>query len=184
MLVFNFIITIALILIIFCIIASVVKCLIYLFTKYEYESYYLLIPTFFILGIWSLCFLLWYFTLTYFMNIDISEIIISLIIKEGLIEKSFITTSLIYILAAIFLQSLAILTINIDYKKLTGNTRFFFKKLFKIRLKRNGKLIVKNEPEKITFIESIAISILTFLIIIVSITLFFCIGYIISKKIL
>ena len=184
MLIFNFILSIIVILIMFGIISCVIKKLIYVFTKYNYESYYLLLPTFLILGVWSLCFLLWYFTITYFIKIDIVELIISFIIKEGKLENSFIITSLIYILFGIFLQGVAILTVNIDYNKLTGNTRFFFKKLLRIRPKRNGKLIIKNKPEKISFIEAIAISILSFLIIITSISLLFFVGYIISKNLI
>lgn len=184
MLIFNFIISIALILIIFLVISSVIKILLYIFTKFEYKSYYLLLPTFLTLGAWSLCFLLWYFTITYFLKINITKVIISFIIKEGYIKNNFIITSLTYILIAIFLQSIAMLAINIDYKKMTGNTRFFFKKLFKIRMKKNGKLIIKNEPEKISFIEALAISILTFLIIIITIALLFFIGYIISKNLI
>lgn len=184
MLIFNFILSIIVILIMFGIISYVIKKLIYIFTKYNYESYYLLLPTFLILGVWSLCFLLWYFTITYFIKIDIVELIISFIIKEGMLENSFIIASLIYILLAIFLQGIVILTINIDYNKLIGNTRFFFKKLLRIRTKRNGNLIIKNQPEKISFIEAMAISILSFLIIITSISLLFFMGYIISRNLI
>jgi hypothetical protein len=183
MLIFNFIISIILILIIFWITASITKTLLYIFTKYEYESYYLLFPTLLCIGSWCLSFILWYFTVNYFLHIDIIEILLSIIIKETIIESNFIIASLFYILLATILQSIAILTINIDYKKITGNTRFFFKKLFKVRTKKNGNLIIKNDPERITFIEALAISILIFVIVVLTIVLLFFIGFLISKKI-
>lgn len=184
MLIINFIISLIIILIIFSIISSVTKLLLRIFTRYDYESYYLFLPTFLIMGVWSLGFLLWYFTITYIQNIDIIQIIISIIIKDTLIPNNFIITSLIFLFICLLFKSIALLTINIDYKKITGNTRFFFKKLFKVRMKKNGKLVIKNDPEKVSFGTALSISLLSFVIIAISLLILFFIGYLISKKIL
>lgn len=182
MLIFNFIVSIILLLIIFFIISSVTKIFLRIFTKYDYESYYLFLPTFLIMGAWSLSFILWYIVITYFLNIDISKVIISIIIKETLIPNNFIIASLIFMFISLLLQSIALLTINIDYKKMIGNTRFTFKKILRIRTKRNKNLVIKNDPEKIDFKTSVGISILTFVFISISIFILLFIGYLLSLK--
>lgn len=182
MIIINFIISIIILLIIFGVIYSITKLLLYIFTGYDYKSYYIFLPTFLMMGAWSLCFILWYVTITYILNIDIIQIIISIIIKEAFIPNSFIITSLIFLFICLLLKSIALLAINIDYKKLTGNTRFFFKKLLKVKMKKNGKLVIKNEPEPIYFRTALSISILSFVIVVISILILFFIGYLISKK--
>ena len=87
MLIVNFVISIVIIIIIFMLISFIIKSLIHVFTQYEYPSYYLFLPTFLILGIWSLNFILWYFSITYILKIDIIKVIIGIIIKEGIIKK-------------------------------------------------------------------------------------------------
>ena len=75
MIIFNFIFSIIIILIIYFLISSILKYLLKIFNKYEYKNYCLFLPTFLAMGTWSLGFLMWYFTLTYLMNIDIIKII-------------------------------------------------------------------------------------------------------------
>lgn len=182
MLIINFFISLIAILVIFGIISSVTKLFLYTFTKYDYKSYYLFLPTFLILGAWSLTFILWYITITYFLNIDIIQVIISIIIKESIITNSFLLTTLIFIFIGLLFQSIALLSINIDYKKLTGNTRFLFKKMLKCKIGKDKNLVIKDDPEKIGFFTSLSISILTFVLITLSFFLLFFIGYLISKK--
>lgn len=182
MLIFNFIISIILLLIIFFIISSVTKILLRIFTKYDYESYYIFLPTFLIMGAWSLSFILWYIIITYFLNIDIIEVIISIIIKETFIPNSFIITSLVFVFISLLLQSISLLTVNIDYKKMIGNTRFTFKKVLRIRTRSNKHLVIKNDPEKIDFKTSVGISILTFIFINIAILMLLFVGYLLSLK--
>ena len=74
------------------------------------------------------------------------------------------------------------MTININYKKIIGNTRFTFKKLFKIREITNKNLTLKDDPDKINPITAFFISILTFFIICIFVLILFFIGYLISRK--
>ena len=130
MIIFNFIFSIIIILIIYFLISSILKYLLKIFNKYEYKNYCLFLPTFLAMGTWSLGFLMWYFTLTYLMNIDIIKIIISFIIKEPSISNQVLIVSFIYWILCLLIQNFAFMTININYKKIIGNTRFTFKKLF------------------------------------------------------
>ena len=182
MLIFNLIISIIILLLIFFLIEQITKKLVSTFMEYEYKTYYILFPTLIIFGLWSLMFILWYITLAFILNIDITGELIKLIVKEGVIENSFISASFIFILIGIFLQSFAILLININYKKIFGNARFFFKRILKIRNKKGNKLIIKNDPEKIGFLTALFISFLLFIIFTFSITLLIFIGLLIGKK--
>lgn len=182
MIIFNFIFSIIIILIIYFLISSILKYLLKIFNKYEYKNYYLFLPTFLAMGTWSLGFLMWYFTLTYLMNIDIIKIIISFIIKEPSISNQVLIVSFIYWILCLLIQSFAFMTININYKKIIGNTRFTFKKLFKIREITNKNLTLKDDPDKINPITAFFISILTFFIICILVLILFFIGYLISRK--
>lgn len=182
MIIFNFIFSIIIILIIYFLISSILKYLLKIFNKYEYKNYCLFLPTFLAMGTWSLGFLMWYFTLTYLMNIDIIKIIISFIIKEPSISNQVLIVSFIYWILCLLIQSFAFMTININYKKIIGNTRFTFKKLFKIREITNKNLTLKDDPDKINPITAFFISILTFFIICIFVLILFFIGYLISRK--
>lgn len=180
--IFNIIISLITILIAYILISLVIKFLLKVFNNYEYKNYYLLLPTFFSMGSFSLGFLIWYYIITYIFNIDIIEVFISFIIKEPYIPNVMIVSSFITLFICLILQSLSILTVNIDYKKLTGNTRFAFKKLFKIREITNKNLTIKDDPDKISPITAFFISLLTFFIICIFVLILFFIGYLISRK--
>ena len=49
-------------------------------------------------------------------------------------------------------------------------------------LKKDKKLVIKNDPEKITFLTSLLISILSFVILVLSISILFFVGFFISNK--
>ena len=182
MILFNVVLSLIIAIIIYFVILLITKKLLYIFTKYEYETYYLLFPTLLILGIWSLIFIIWYITLTFLLNIDLTSIIIKIVVKDYIDITSILNCSILCILSALIINGLSILTVNIDYKKITGNTRFFFKKLFKTKLKKDKKLIIKNDPEKITFLTGLLISILSFVILVLSISILFFVGFFISNK--
>ena len=74
--IFNIIISLIIILISYILISLVIKFLLKIFNNYEYKNYYLLLPTFFSMGSFSLGFLIWYYIITYIFNIDIIEVII------------------------------------------------------------------------------------------------------------
>lgn len=182
MLIFNIIISFIIILIIFIAIKEILKKLVCVFMNYEYDSYYFLFPTFVILGIWSLVFILWYFTLSIIQNIDIIGVFSKYITNDGNIENNFILTTFLFILFGIIIQIFAILLVNIDYKKIFGNTRFLFKRILKIRSAKGNKLVIKNEPDKIGFITALFISVLLFIIFIFSLTILTLVGVLIGKN--
>ena len=169
--IFNIIISLIIILISYILISLVIKFLLKIFNNYEYKNYYLLLPTFFSMGSFSLGFLIWYYIITYIFNIDIIEVIISFIIKEPSIPNVMIVSSFITLFICLILQSLSILTVNIDYKK-----------LFKIREITNKNLTLKDDPDKISPITAFFISLLTFFIICIFVLILFFIGYLISRK--
>lgn len=183
MIIFNFIISLIIILIIYFLISTTTKYLLKIFNNYEYKNYYLLLPTFLSMGSWSICFLIWYYIVTYILNVDIIEVIISFIVKEPQIPQNVLAFSFITLVSCLIIQSFAILTVNLDYKKITGNTRFTLKKIFKIKEVTNKKLVLKDDPDKFNFITAFFISLLTFLIICIMIFILFFIGYIISRNI-
>ena len=182
MFIFNIIISFIIILIIYFALKETLKKLVCVFMSYEYDSYYFLFPTLVILGIWSLAFILWYFTLSIIQNIDITGMFSKYITNDGNIENNFILTTFLFILFGIITQIFAILLVNIDYKKIFGNTRFLFKRIFRVKNKKGNKLVIKNEPDKIGFITSLFISVLLFIIFIFSVTILILIGVLIGKN--
>lgn len=184
MLIFNFIISLIFIIIAFFVLYLITKFLLYIFTKYEYKSYYISIASFLTMGIWSLGFILWYIILTYIFKLDIVQIIISIIIKEPYIPNNFLITILVTILACLIFQSMSLLTVNIDYTKLTGSTRFFLKNILNIRSKPSRHLVIKDEINHICIKTSILISIITFFVIIFSFFILLFIGIIASKSLI
>lgn len=182
MLIFNIIISFIIILIIYFALKETLKKLVCVFMNYEYDSYYFLFPTSVILGIWSLVFILWYFTLSTIQNVDIIGVFSKYITNDGNIENSFILTTFLFIILGLIAQIFAVLLVNIDYKKIFGNTRFFFKKIFRVRNVKRNKLVIKNEPDKIGFITALFISVLLFIIFIFSLTILILIGVLIGKN--
>lgn len=182
MILLNFIFSIIIVLILFIILMNIIKLALKLFTDYDYQNYYLVFPTFLSLGTWSLTFIIWYYFTNYIMNIDIIQTIISIFIKEYNISNNFTIISLVFILIGILFQGLSIYLININYKKLTGNTRFFFKKVLKVKLKDDNAITISENPEKISIFSSIIISILIFIFLILCISLLLFIGKLISNR--
>ena len=182
MIIFNIFISLIIIIIIFFAIKETLKKLVCVFMGYEYESYYFLFPTFIIFGIWSIIFILWFISLSIFQNIDIISVFSKYITNDGNFENNFILTTFIFIILGILVQTFAILQVNIDYKKIIGNTRFLLKKTFKVRSVKGNNIVIKNDPGKISFITALFISILLFIIIIFSLTILILIGILIGKN--
>ena len=150
--IFNIIISLITILIAYILISLVIKFLLKVFNNYEYKNYYLLLPTFFSMGSFSLGFLIWYYIITYIFNIDIIEVIISFIIKEPSIPNVIIVSSFITLFICL------------------------------IREITNKNLTLKDDPDKISPITAFFISLLTFFIICIFVLILFFIGYLISRK--
>lgn len=189
---FIFLLIIFFTLILFVFTYTVIKTILFLMTKYKYETRYLIIPSFLMISIFISVILAWYFTITKILNIDILSIyfneFLNLDTSPNYDLKNVAILSIIYAIIGIILQAFSYFTVNINYRKLSGFFRNIFKKTFKIKEidinENNNSLRLDNRPDRLSYSNAFISSLFTFSLLFFFVLVLLAIGNVISIKLI
>jgi hypothetical protein len=194
---FTFIFFIFILLIFISIINTLIYFALKLVTYNSYEEHYLIIPSFLSIVLWTISLYVIFSMFFNINNIGVIDFIISIIFKSQDIFNNInqmILPTILIIIGTITMQSLCLLTVNLDYYKYFNFIMFYIRKLFKkiyfkitkkeLIFKFKGNIIELPQKYRLTLFNSLIASLFIFSLIFFVIILLFFLGNTISNNII
>lgn len=177
-------------LIVLTLISTIIKLALFITIRYVYDTRLLIIPSLLTIATWCVMAIGWFYTVTHVLNIDLSSFAFNLfMIKEQ--TQPIITplwmTALIFGIIGMIFQAFSYFTVNIDYIKINGNIRMFFKKLLHIEPKKDQittGIAVDTRPDNLTFGNAFIASLFAFTFIVLFIFILLYAGHFLSVALL
>jgi len=194
--------TIILVIFIALILISIANTLLFialkLVTKEHYKEHYLIIPSFLSLVLWSLAYIVAMKIISAITGTSIFDAISGSLFNTSSFSKflpSLILPMVVLLAMTLFIQSIVLLTVNVDYSVPFNKFRYFVKQKFRVITKRHEysdsvcigtKTDIQQieEKYKLDFINSFVCSLFIFSLIFFLNILFFWIGTLIGHKII
>ncbi len=175
------------ILISFVIISTIIKVVLFCIIRYDYDYKYLIVPSIITVIVWSAIVYAWNTAINRILNINILNVYFNSVLnweQKELDVKGIIIITIICVVIGIVLQAISYYTVNINYRKISGNIRFFLKKIFRIKFKDENAIAIDTRPDTLYFGEAILSSLFAFSLIFFFILFFLSTGKILSTKII
>jgi hypothetical protein len=194
--------TIILVIFIALILISIANTLLFialkLVTKENYKEHYLIIPSFISLVLWSLAYIVAIEIISSITGTTLFDSISGSLFNTSNFSKflpSLILPMFVLLTITLFLQSIVLLTVNVDYSIPFNKFRYFVKQKFKAITKRHEysdaichetktDITQIEEKYKLEFINSFVCSLFIFSLIFFLNILFFWIGTLIAAKLI
>lgn len=196
---FIFLVSFLIILIVLTVITTIIKISLYVTTRYNYETYLLIVPAILYILLWSGLFTLFFILANNYIEGGLLNLIYNSILNNNFNIINFKTPLLIFIgccLIGILLQPFIFLGVNIPYNKIRISMQNLFRKLkiwfitkilkkdLKPSLMPTHEIKLKEKWVKLKYLNSLISSIFCFSSIFIIVILLLFTSNVISKKIL
>lgn len=180
---FNFIIILFILLLLITVLSTIIELALKLVIKQKYEQYSFVLPSFLSIIIWAIIFFIMFYLLNKLYDINIFTILFESIVFKTYSHSDILKILLFFVMfsfVGILIQSFCLLTVNIDYLKLSNYIKFKFNK------KENSteKGLIIDEEKRLTYLNSLVTSLFIYSLVFFMIIFLLAIGNYLSKFII